>query len=61
MKGEKFQYDINNATARISALSSCKIDKYSPHNTMNNKTDNFTYLSLRKVFKKNGKTSRKAS
>lgn len=39
MKGEKFQYDINNAAARISALSSCKIDKYSPHNTMNNRTD----------------------
>ena len=28
IKDEKLQYDINREEAKISALSSCKIDKY---------------------------------
>ena len=28
IKDEKLQYDINKKAAKISALSSCKIDKY---------------------------------
>ena len=28
IKDEKLQYDINREAAKISALSSCKIDKY---------------------------------
>ena len=45
IKDEKLQYDINREAAKISALSSGKIDKYE-----------FPYSSLGKAFKKQTKT-----
>ena len=64
-KDEKLQYDINREAAKISALSSSKIDKYEyftgeeilPSNQQQIiKQAKFTYSPLRKAFEKRTKT-----
>ena len=66
IRDEKLQYDINKEAAKISALSSGKIDKYEyltgedilPSNQQQiTKPATFTYSPLRKAFKKQTKTS----
>ena len=52
IRDEKLQYDINREAAKISALSSGKIDKYE-YLTEQAK---FTYSSLAKAFEKQTKT-----
>ena len=65
IKGEKLQYDINRGAAKISALSSGKIDKYEyltgkdilPSNQQQIiRQAKFTYSPLGKAFKKQIKT-----
>ena len=65
IKDEKLQYDINREAAKISALSSGKIDKYEyltggkvlPSNQQQiNKQAKFTYSPLGKAFEKQTKT-----
>ena len=62
---EKLQYDINREAAKISALSSCKIDKYEYLNGEEILPSNqqqiieqakFTYSPLGKAFEKQTKT-----
>ena len=59
IKDEKLQYDINREVAKISALSSGKIDKYE-YLTSNQKQiigqAKFTYSPLGKAFEKQAKT-----
>ena len=61
IRDEKLQYDINRETAKISALSSCKIHKYEyltgedilPSNQQQTKEQaRFTYSPLGKAFEK---------
>ena len=65
IKAEKLQYDINRETAKISALSSGKIDKYEylageeilPANQQKTiEQAKFTYSPLGKAFEKQIKT-----
>ena len=65
LKDKKLQYDINREVAKISALSSCKIDKYEyltgeeilPLNQQQIiQQANFTYSPLGKAFEKQIKT-----
>ena len=65
IKDEKLQYDINREAAKISALSSGKIDKYEyltgeeilPSNRRKIiEQAKFTYFPLRKAFQKQTKT-----
>ena len=65
IKDEKLQYDINREAAKISALSSGKIDKYEyltgeeilPSNRRKIiEQAKFTYFLLRKAFQKQTKT-----
>ena len=65
IRDEKMQYDINREAAKMSALSSVKIDKYEcltnqeilPFNQQKIiKQANFTYSPLGKAFKKQTKT-----
>ena len=65
IKDEKLQYDINREAAKISALSSGKIDKYEyltgqdilPSNQQQIiEQAKFTYLPLGKAFEKQTKT-----
>ena len=65
IKDEKLQYDINREAAKISALSSGKIDKYEyltgeeilPSNQQQIiEQVKFTYSPLRKAFEKQTKT-----
>ena len=65
IRDEKLQYDINRAAAKISALSSGKIDKYEyltgeeilPSNKQQTiEQAKFTYSPLGKVFEKKTKT-----
>ena len=65
IKDEKLQYDINGEAAKISALSSGKIDKYEyltgeeilPSNQQQIiEQAKFTYSPLRKAFEKQTKT-----
>ena len=65
IRDEKLQYDINRETAKISALSSCKIHKYEyltgedilPSNQQQTKEQaRFTYSPLGKAFEKQIKT-----
>ena len=65
IRDEKLQYDINREAAKISALSSGKIDKYEyltneeilPSNQQQiTEQADFTYSSLGKVFEKQTKT-----
>ena len=65
IKDEKLQYDINREAAKISALSSGKIDKYEYLNGEEILPSNqqqiieqakFTYCPLGKAFKKQTKT-----
>ena len=65
IRDEKLQYDINREAAKISALSSGKIDKYEyltdeeilPSNQQQIiEQDKFTYSPLRKAFEKQTKT-----
>ena len=65
IKGEKLQYDINREAAKISALSSGKLDKYEyltgeeilPSNQQQIiEYAKFTYSPLGKVFEKHTKT-----
>ena len=65
IKDEKLQYDINREAAKISALSSGKIDKYEyltgeeilPSNQQQIiEQANFTYSPLKKAFEKQAKT-----
>ena len=65
IKDEKLQYDINREAAKISALSSCKIDKYEyltgeeilPSNQQQIiEQAKFTYSPLGKAFGKQTKT-----
>ena len=65
IKDEKLQYDINREAAKISALSSGKLDKYEyltgeeilPSNQQQNiEQAKFTYSPLGKAFKKQTKT-----
>ena len=65
IKNEKLQYDINNEAAKISALSSGKIDKYEyltgeeilPSNQQQIfEQAKFTYSPLGKAFEKQTKT-----
>ena len=64
MKDKKLQYDINRAVAKISALSSGKIDKYEyltgkeilpPQQHTIIQDAKFTYVPLGKVFEKQRK------
>ena len=59
IKDEKLQYDINREVAKISALSSGKIDKHE-YLTSNQKQiigqAKFTYSPLGKAFEKQAKT-----
>ena len=64
IKGEKLQYDINREAAKISALSSGKIDKYeylTGEETLPStqqqitEQDKFTYSPLEKAFEKQTK------
>ena len=66
IKDEKLQYDINREAAKISALSSGKIDKYEyltgeemlPSNQQQiTEQAKFTYSPLGQVFKKQRKTT----
>ena len=66
IKGEKLQYNINRDAAKISALSSGKIDKYeyltgdeilSPDQSRIIEQAKFTYSTLRKAFEKLIKTT----
>ena len=50
IKDEKLQYDINREAARISALSSGKIDKY--EYLTGEEEAKFTYSPLGKAFEK---------
>ena len=61
IKDEKLQYDINREAAKISVLSSGKIDKYeyltgkeilSPNQQQIIEQDKFTYSPLGKAFEK---------
>ena len=70
VKGEKLQYDINREAAKISALSSGKIDKYEyltseeilPSDQSGKiEQATTTYSPLRKAFKKQLKIKDKAS
>ena len=65
IRDEKLQYDINRGSAKVSALSSGKIDKYEyftgeeilpPDQSRAIKQANFTNSSLGKAFKKQIKT-----
>ena len=65
IRDEKLQYDINREAAKISALSSGKIDKYEyltgeeilPSNQQQMiERAKFTYSPLRKAFEKQTKT-----
>ena len=65
IRHEKLQYDIKREAAKISALSSCKIDKYEyltgeeilPSNEQQIiEQAKFTYSPLVKVFEKQTKT-----
>ena len=65
IRHEKLQYDINREAAKISALSSCKIDKYEyltgeeilPSNQQQIiEQVKFTYSPLVKAFEKQKKT-----
>ena len=65
IRDEKLQYDINREVAKISALSSGKIDKYEfltgeailPHDQVRViEQAQFTYSYLEKAFKKQTKT-----
>ena len=65
IKDEKLQYDINRGAAKISALSSGKIDKYEyltgvetlPSNQKQIiEQDKFIYSPLRKAFGKKNRT-----
>ena len=65
IKNEKIQYDINREAAKISALSSCKIDTYEylavekilPSNQQQMlEQSKFTYSPLGKAFEKQTKT-----
>ena len=65
IKNEKLQYDINREAAKISALSSGKIDKYEyftdeeilpPNQQQIIEQAKFTYSSLGKAFGKQTKT-----
>ena len=65
IKDEKLQYDINREAAKISALSSGKIDKYEyltgeeilpPNQQQLTEQANFTYSPLGKAFEKQTKT-----
>ena len=65
IRDEKLQYDINREAAKISALSSCKIDKYEYLNGEEILPSNqqqiieqakFTYSPLGKAFEKQTKT-----
>ena len=65
IREEKLQFDINRETAKISALSSGKIDKYEYvtgeeilHSSQQQviEKDKFTYYPLEKAFKKQTKT-----
>ena len=64
IKDEKLQYDINRKAAKISVLSSGKIDKYEyltgeeilPSNQQINEEAKFTYSPLGKAFEKQTKT-----
>ena len=68
IRDEKLQYDINRAAAKISALSSDKIDKYEyltgdeilpPQQHRIIQEAKFSYLPLRKTFEKQTKTIKK--
>ena len=68
IKDEKLQYDINREAAKISALSSGKIDKYEyptgeeilpPHQRRVIEQAKFTYSPLGKAFEKQTKTIEK--
>ena len=65
IRDEKLQYDINRGCAKVSALSSGKIDKYEyftgeeilpPDQSRAIKQAKFTYSPLGKAFKKQIKT-----
>ena len=65
IKNEKLKYDINREAAKISALSSGKIDKYEyltgeeilpPNQQQAVEQDKFTYSPLGKAFEKQTKT-----
>ena len=64
IRDEKLQYDINGEAAKLSALSSCKIDKYEyltgeeilPSNQQRIIEPKFTYSPLGKAFEKQSKT-----
>ena len=64
IKDEKLQYDINRKAAKISVLSSGKIDKYEyltgeeilPSNQQIIEEAKFTYSPLGKAFEKQTKT-----
>ena len=65
IRDEKIQYDINREAAKISALSSGKIDKYEfltgdeillSHQSRITEQVNFTYSPLAKAFEKQIKT-----
>ena len=65
IREEKLQFDMNRETAKISALSSGKIDKYEYvtgeeilHSSQQQviEKDKFTYYPLEKPFKKQTKT-----
>ena len=66
IRDEKLQYDINRETAKISALSSGKIDKYEyltgeeilpPNQQKIIEQAKFTYSPLGKAFEKQTKTT----
>ena len=66
IRGEKLQYHFNSETAKISALSSCKIDKYEyltaeeilpSHQQRVIEQTKFTYSPLGKVLKTNKSNS----
>ena len=59
IRDEKFQYDINREAAKISVLSSGKIDKYeylAGEEILSSDQTKFTYSPLGKEFKKQRKT-----
>ena len=65
IKDKKLEYDINRETAKISALSSGKLDKYEyltgeeilpPNQQQIIAQTNFTYFPLGKAFDKQTKT-----
>ena len=67
IRNEKLQYDINRKTAKISALSSGKIDKYEhltgedilpPNQQQIIEQAKFTYSPLGKAFEKRNKNNR---